>query len=168
MNNIHFLLQGFTAAALALLAAGCGPKQTYFVVEPSSLNHTFVTYAANTNHMVIMEFLGTGYSVMRKGDTPGALNPYALQPHATREIRREFTPEMVNAIFQSLVREGVYDKEPKDKRPFEPPYVSMRGSIQNKRFERVSRTPEFLLMASWMADLFEKPEQHGLQLRRSE
>ena len=136
MKDIPFLTLG-AAAALALLSAGCGQKQTYFMVEPSPLNHAHITYAANTNDMVMMEFLGTGYCVMRRTGNPVEANPYSLEARPPmREIRRDFTPEMVNAVFQTLVREGVFDNEPKDKRPLEPPYASMAGSIQNMRFAR--------------------------------
>jgi len=170
MKNIPFLPRAFAALALAFWVAGCGAKSTYFVVEPSLLNSTIVYYAAATNNLLMMEFSGTGYCVMRRATDPAVANPYSLKPQAMRETRREFTPDMVNAIFQSLVREGLFDKE-KDSRPLEPPYVSMHGSIQNKRFDnRVSRKPEFLEMASWMAALFEhdQPGRHEPQTRRAE
>jgi len=163
MKSIFLFFLGPAAAAFMLTTAGCGTKQTYFVVEPSPLNNIRVYYAISTNTVMTMDFLGTGYCVMTRGETPAAVNPFSLQPHAVRETRRELTPEMVNAIFQSLVREGVCDKEPKDPRPFEPPYVSIYGSIQNTRFNRVSRLPVFLEMASWMAALFEheQPGRHA-------
>lgn len=155
MKNIPLLRHAFAAVALALLAAGCGTTKTYFVVEPSLLNHALVYYTVGTNELLMMEFHGSGYCVMRRANDPKAANPYSTQPHAMRETRREFTPDEVNAIFQSLVLEGVCDKEPKDDRPLEAPYASFYGSIQNTRFQRLSRTPELLELAGWMAALFE-------------
>ena len=171
MKNIFHLPRLLAAAALALAAAGCGSKKAvYFKVEPSHLNHVSVFYAASSNEVMVMEFFGTGYCVMRRGDTPAAVNPFSLQPHAMRETRREFTPAEVNAIFQALVREGVCDKEPKDPRPPGMPFVSMYGSIQNNRFNRHSRTPGFLEMASWMKALFEheQPGRNAPQPPRTE
>ena len=165
MNKIHPLLHGFAGAAMALLAAGCQTKPIRFTVAPSDLNHAYVTYAASTNSIVMMEFFGTGYCALRKSATPGVAHPLSPQSRATTEIRRTFSGDLMNNVFQSLVNTGVYDKEPKDDRPLGPPYISVNGRIQGKSFQRVSRTPEFLLMATWMRDLFEKSEEQTRQLR---
>ena len=160
MFKNHSFIQGFALAALAMLAAGCGPGRTIFKVMPSNLNFAHITHAVDTNNVVVMAFYGTGYCVLTQGGDPGFVNPFSLQPHATREIRRELSSGEVNAVFQALVFEGVFDTEPKETRAPALPYTSMVGRIQNKAFSRVSRTPGFLEIAALMRALFEAPEQH--------
>ena len=169
LSTKNFVLAAWAAlAALAFVAAGCDPGRTYFTVTPSPLNYANISYAASSNNLVRMEFSGTGYCVMRKGGNPNFANPFALEAHETQEIRLNLPPEHVNAIFQTLVREGVFDPEPRKTRSLAFPYVGMTGRIENSGFNRAGRTPELLEVAQWMAAMFERSQQQNEKLRQTE
>ena len=163
--KISFLyLHGIACAGLLVLAAGCGTPQTRFTVTPSSLNYMHVTFAT-TNQITMMEFQGTGYCTLRRGENPGLTNPFSLTAHNTTELRREFSGEEMVNFFQAFVNLGVFDKEPKENRALSLPYVSLSGRIENKGFSRISKTPELLEWSERMMAVFDIPEEHRRKLQ---
>ena len=146
-----------------LFAAGCAtPKRVQ--VTPSNLNYARVTYAS-TNLVVMMEFHGLGYCTMSKSANPSITNPFSQSAVDKWDMRLEMSAEEMMYFFQALVNTGVFDKEPRKTRALALPYVRLRGRIENTGFDRMSRTPEFLEMASWMTDLFEEAEKQRKSLR---
>jgi hypothetical protein len=153
----------FLVGLSLLFAAGCAtPKRVQ--VTPSNLNYATVTYA-NTNLVMMMEFQGTGYCTMSRSTNPSITNPFWQRAPDTWDTRLEFSPEEMTSIFQTLVNADVFGKEPKSKDALALPYVRLMGRIENKGFDRVSKTPEFLEVAELMAALFDEAEKQRKLLR---